>query len=90
MVASAVSLHVSQRGFIPTPGFEQNLLLLDKLIKHAKKNNLNISVMFLDLAKKAFHSINHHLIQAGLERMGVPEQVCIIVQDLYEWATSHF
>ena len=88
-LTNAVSLHPSQRGFIPAPGVEQNSVLLEHLIRKQKKEKGTLAVAFLDLAK-AFDTISHDLFAKGLERLGVPSQFIRVVEDLYDGATTSF
>ena len=88
-MTSAVSLHPSQRGFIPAPGVEQNSVLLEHLIRKQKKEKGTLAVAFLDLTK-AFDTISHDLFAKGLARLGVPSQFIRVVEDLYEGATTTF
>ena len=88
-LTSAVSLHPSQRGFIPAPGVEQNSVLLEHLIRKQKKEKGTLAVAFLDLTK-AFDTISHDLFAKGLARLGVPSQFIRVVEDLYEGATTTF
>ena len=88
-LTNAVSLHHSQRGFIPAPGVEQNSVLLEHLIRKQKKEKGTLAVAFLDLAK-AFDTISHDLFVKGLERLGVPSQFIRVVEDLYDGATTSF
>ena len=88
-LTNAVSLHPSQRGFIPAPGVEQNSVLLEHLIRRQKKEKGTLAVAFLDLAK-AFDTISHDLFAKGLERLGVPSQFIRVVEDLYDGATTSF
>ena len=88
-LTKAVSLHPSQRGFIPAPGVEQNSVLLEHLIRKQKKEKGTLAVAFLDLAK-AFDTISHDLFAKGLQRLGVPSQFIKVVEDLYDGATTSF
>ena len=88
-LTAGVTLHPSQRGFIPAPGVEQNSVLLEHLIRQQKKTKGTLAVVFLDLAK-AFDTVSHDLIAKGLERLSVPKQFRNIVSDLYQNATTSF
>ena len=88
-LTSKVPLNPMQRGFIPAPGVSENILLLDRIIRLAKKTKGQLSVAFLDLAK-AFDTVSHDLVQKGLERFNVPTKMLNIVQDMYTNVSTSF
>ncbi|KAG6931535.1 hypothetical protein G0U57_001390, partial [Chelydra serpentina] len=71
-----------QKGFIAAPGCEENITILNNLIKGAKKNSDEIAIVFIDLAK-AFDSVGHGHILAGLKRLGIDNHFIDVVRDLY-------
>lgn len=84
-----IHLNPRQRGFIDAPGCSENQLLLQRIIKQAKRNRKSLCVVLLDLAK-AFDTVSHRHIQAGLERFGVGQHFVQVVRDLYHNASTHF
>lgn len=87
---NAISLSARQRGFISSPGCEENLAMLDLAIRRSKKRNNALSAFIaLDLAK-AFDTVSHDLIRKGLSGMKVDEGFLAIIDDMYTNATTRF
>jgi hypothetical protein len=78
-----------QRGFIKASRCSENSFLLREMIKHAKQNRKTVRVTFLDLAK-AFDTVSHKHIEAGLERFACPLQFMEVVEDLYTGTSTVF
>ena len=62
---------------------------MEGLVRDAKRRNKPIAVCFLDLAK-AFDTVSHKHVLAGLTRFGASKQVTRIVEDLYRGASTRF
>jgi hypothetical protein len=88
-VLTAYKINPRQRGFIEASGCSENSTLLSAVIDDAKRNHKELHVTFLDLAK-AFDTVSHKHIVAGLERYGTPTQFIDIVRDMYENITTSF
>ena len=88
-LTSAITLHPSQRGFIPAPGAEQNSVLLEHLIRRQKKEKGTLAVAFFTLAK-AYDTISHNQFVKGLMLLGIPNQFIKVVEDLYRGTTTNF
>ena len=80
-------LNGRQRGFIDAPGCDENSFLILETLAHAKKNRNPLCVAFLDLAK-AFDTVSHKHLVAGLERFETDPHFIRIVQDLYTGAST--
>jgi hypothetical protein len=59
------------------------------VINHAKRNHNQLHVAFLDLAK-AFDTVSHKHLVAGLRRFRCPNQFIDIVEDLYADISTYF
>ncbi|CAC5401991.1 unnamed protein product [Mytilus coruscus] len=88
-VLCAIPMNPRQRGFISAPGCSENSMLIQRVMKHCKKFRKDISVVLLDLAK-AFDTVSHYHLRAGLERFGVDDWFIEIVVDLYTDASTKF
>ncbi|GCC41856.1 hypothetical protein chiPu_0025745 [Chiloscyllium punctatum] len=68
-LSKVVNINPRQKGFLaPTPGCNENIALLQNIIKGSKKNRKELAVVFVDLAK-AFDSVSHKLLIGLLKRM---------------------
>lgn len=85
-LSDAVKICSRQKGFIAAPGCEENIAILDNLIKGAKRKGDEIAIVFIDLAK-TFDSVGHGHIIATLKRYGIDERFIEIVRDLYNCTT---
>lgn len=88
-VLESFNLNERQRGFIAAPGCAENNYLLERVIEHAKKNSNPLCVAFLDLAK-AFDTVSHLHLVAGLERFQADSHFIEVVKDLYHDASTVF
>lgn len=87
-LSEAVTLNPRQKGFIAaTPGCNENIAILENIMKGAKSNKKELAVVFVDLAK-AFDSIGHKMLTVGLKRMGIPNRFIHLVQSLYTGNTT--
>ncbi|CAM2114007.1 unnamed protein product [Caretta caretta] len=84
---TAVKICNRQKGFISAPGYEENISILDNLIKGEKRNGEELAIVFVDLAK-AFDSVGHRHIMSGLRRFGIDEHFIEIIRDLYDNCTT--
>lgn len=87
-MSQTVPLNPRQRGFIKAPGCAENLTTIRTLIEKGKREN-GIAVAFLDLAK-AFDTVSHELVFAGLRRFGATEHLVGIVGNLYQDTSTSF
>ena len=87
----AVELNPRQRGFINSPGCDENLLLLEAGIKEAKRRPSHAQTTFitLDLAK-AFDTVSHAHIKKSLEGRGLEPEFISLVGDMYHEASTTF
>lgn len=85
----AIPLNPCQRGFMRGGSCSENVHLVEGLVRDAKRRSRPIAVCFLDLAK-AFDTVSHKHVLAGLERFGASKHVTRIVEDLYEGASTRF
>ncbi|MDO5650240.1 MAG: reverse transcriptase domain-containing protein, partial [Gallicola sp.] len=61
-LSEAVKICARQKGFVAASGCEENISILNNLIKGAKRNGDEIAIVFVDLAK-TFDSIGHgHIV----------------------------
>ncbi|NWV30266.1 POLR protein, partial [Origma solitaria] len=72
-----------QRGFIPVVGCSDNLKLLPLIVKHAKKDQRDLGIVFVDIAK-AFDTVCHqHIIMSLMQREADPHTIHVI-GNMYE------
>ncbi|GCB83353.1 hypothetical protein scyTo_0023760 [Scyliorhinus torazame] len=87
-LSETVGINPRQKGFLAaTPGCNENVAILDNIIKGAKKNRKDLAVVFVDLAK-AFDSVGHELIAKALQRMQLPINFTSMITDLYTGNTT--
>jgi hypothetical protein len=86
---SATPINPCQRGFITGGSCSENVHLVEGLVRDAKRRGKPIAVCFLDLAK-AFDTVSHKHVLAGLKRFGASKHVTRIVEDLYDGASTRF
>jgi hypothetical protein len=75
-----------QNGFRLGRRLEDNILVITELIEMARKQNDNLYVAFLDTAK-AYDSVNREILYARLRKMGMPEPVVQLIEDMYSNAS---
>ena len=79
----ACPINPRQRGFTPTPGCAENLMILNGILYHSKAERQELAVVFIDFAK-AFDTVSHgHLIHVLRER-GLDNHVIGLLEDSYE------
>ncbi|NWI76841.1 PO21 protein, partial [Dryoscopus gambensis] len=83
----ACPINPRQRGFISASGCFENLKLLQLLVKCAKQEHRKLGVVFVDIAK-AFDTVCHQHIIAGLIQRGVDSHVVHLVSDMYRNITT--
>jgi len=71
-----------QMGFKPVNGCAYNILWLNNLLKHARRNRNNLYVCLLDVSK-AFDSVPHQSIERALRRNNAPKMLIDIINDQY-------
>ena len=72
-----------QKGGVPgMPGCIEHTGVVTQLIKEAKENKEDLSVLWLDLAN-AYGSMPHELIDEALKRHHVPSEVRLLIADYY-------
>ncbi|GCB69751.1 hypothetical protein scyTo_0005536 [Scyliorhinus torazame] len=87
-LSETVWINPRQKGFLAaTHGCNENIAILENIIKGAKKNRKDLAVVFVDLAK-AFDSVGHKLIVKALQRMQLPPDFITMVTDVYTGNTT--
>ncbi|GCC31564.1 hypothetical protein chiPu_0010023 [Chiloscyllium punctatum] len=70
-----VEVNPRQKGImVATPGYNENIVILENIIKGAKHNRNDLTVVFVDLAK-AFDSVGHKLLIKALHRVQIPKDL---------------
>ncbi|GCC38609.1 hypothetical protein chiPu_0017124 [Chiloscyllium punctatum] len=69
------------------PGCNENIVVLENVIKGAKYNHKDLAVVFVDLAK-AFDSVGHKLLIKSLQRVKLPKAFVSLIEDLYTGNTT--
>ncbi|NXY07090.1 PO21 protein, partial [Pteruthius melanotis] len=79
----ACPINPRQRGFICASGCSENLKLLQLLFKSTKEEHQDLGVVFVDIAK-AFDTVCHQHIIAGLVQRGVDLHIIHLVNEMYK------
>ncbi|NWW60433.1 PO21 protein, partial [Ifrita kowaldi] len=87
-LGQACPISPRQRGFISASGCSENLKLLQLLVKCAKQERRNLGVVFVDIAK-AFDTVCHQHILAGLTQRGVDPHVVHLISEMYRDITTY-
>ncbi|NXM16263.1 PO21 protein, partial [Ploceus nigricollis] len=82
-LSKACPINPRQRGFIRASGCSENLKLLQLVVKNAKREHKHLGVVFVDMAK-AFNTVCHQHIFAGLIQRGVDPRVIQLVKEMYK------
>lgn len=86
-------LNPAQRGFINADRCSENLFLLRQLVyrmgKPVGSRIKRLDVAFLDLAK-AFDTVSHSLVFAGMRKLGFHDHMVDVVNGLYEGCATKF
>ncbi|NXR70802.1 PO21 protein, partial [Rhadina sibilatrix] len=77
-----------QRGFISASGCSENLKLFQILVRCAKQEHRHLGVVIVDIAK-AFDTVSHHHIIAGLVQRGVDPHVVQLINEMYRDVTTY-
>ena len=64
-IAQSVNLNIRQKAFIPVDGCGQNTLLVDAVVKEARRSRSQLSLEGIDLSK-AFDTVSIHFIRRRL------------------------
>ncbi|GCC26521.1 hypothetical protein chiPu_0004938 [Chiloscyllium punctatum] len=86
--SETVEINPRQKGFLAaTPGCNENIVILENIIKGAKHNHKDLTVVFVDLAK-AFDSVGLKLLIKSLQRVKLPEAFVHLIEELYTGNTT--
>jgi len=89
-IGSYVNLSERQKGFVPVNGTYENTFLLDEALRSVRRGVSDSLVMTqVDIAK-AFDTVPHSAIIAGLASQGVPQPLVRLVASSYEGVTTSF
>ena len=86
-LAEATTLNPRQKAFIPADGCGENTLLLDHVIRQARKQKRTLSILGIDLAK-AFDSVSHHSIARALRCHSIDESMVQYILHSYSNCTT--
>ena len=86
-LTKATHLNQDKKAFIPVDGCGENTLLLDHVIRQARKYRHTLSIVGIDLAK-AFNSISHNSITCALGRHSVDEPMVQYILQSYSNCTT--
>ncbi|NXE03225.1 PO21 protein, partial [Chaetorhynchus papuensis] len=84
----ACPINPRQRGFISASGCSENLKLLQLLVRCAKREHRDLGVVFVDIAK-AFDTVCHQHILAGLTQRRVNSHVVHLISEMYKNITTY-
>lgn len=82
-------LSPEQKSARPCEGCFEHTFLLSAAIKDVKRNQKSVSIAWLDL-RNAFGSIPHSAVYTILASIGVPEEIILLLKDVYSGATTTF
>ena len=82
-----ITLNVRQKAFVPVDGCLENTLLLDFLIKEARRGGKNLNLLGIDLAK-AFDSVSHRTIRRAMNRAQIDSGTIEYVLESYQDSTT--
>ena len=77
-----IDTSVQKGGVAGMPGCLEHTGVLTQLLREAKENKGDLTVLWLDLAN-AYGSIPHKLVEEALTRHHVPPSVCDLIADYY-------
>ncbi|NWT96682.1 PO21 protein, partial [Urocynchramus pylzowi] len=72
-----------QQGFIYASGCAKNIKLLQLVVKNTKQEHKQLGVVFVDITK-AFDTVSHQHILAGLVQRGVGPHMIQLVREMYK------
>ncbi|GCC32271.1 hypothetical protein chiPu_0010732 [Chiloscyllium punctatum] len=82
-LSKTVKINPRQKGFLAaTPGCNENIVILENIIKRAKHNHKDLAVVFVDLAR-AFNLVGYNLLIKILQRVQLPKAFAGLIKDLY-------
>ena len=85
----AVNLNKRQRAFIPADGCFENVLLLDHIVKRARKTPCELDIFGIDLSKaKAFDSVSRHSVTRALRHQGLEEEFITYTTNVFNGCTT--
>ncbi|NXU65862.1 PO21 protein, partial [Horornis vulcanius] len=84
----ACPINPRQWGFISASGCSKNLKLLQLLVKCAKHERRDLGIAFVDIAK-AFDTMCHQHIIAGLLQREVDPHIAHLVSEMYKGITTY-
>ncbi|NXB00727.1 POLR protein, partial [Cnemophilus loriae] len=85
---STCLLNPKQRGFIRAAGCSENLILLQKIIRSAKREHRPLGVVFVDISK-AFDTMSHQHILHDLQQKEADPHVISLMSNMYENMYRH-
>ena len=83
----AVNLNRRQRAFIPADGCFENVMLLDHVVKRARKTPCELDIFGIDLSK-AFDSVSRHSVTRALRRQGIEEDFVTYTTNVFNGCTT--
>ncbi|GCC26773.1 hypothetical protein chiPu_0005193 [Chiloscyllium punctatum] len=87
-LSETVKINPRQKGFLgATPGCNENIVVLENIIKGAKHNRKDLAVVFVDLAQ-VFDLVGHKLLIKSLQRVKRPKAFVSFIEDLYTGNTT--
>ena len=78
-----IDTSVQKGGVAGMPGCLEHTGVLTQLLREAKENKGDLTVLWLDLAN-AYGSMPHKLVEEALTRHHVPPSVCDLIADYYK------
>ncbi|NXN90004.1 PO22 protein, partial [Bombycilla garrulus] len=78
----ACAINPWQQGFIRSSVCAESLKLLQLVVKNAEQEQKGLGVVFVDIAK-AFDTVGHQHILAGLVQIGVDPHVIHLVNEMH-------
>lgn len=83
------NFHPFQNRFETDRSTSTNILLLQSIMKHAKKNKRHVYCASLDL-RKAFDSVSHYALLEAIRKRGAPKIYIDLLRNLYQNCTTTY
>lgn len=81
-IINNIDLDPRQRGFIPSDGCAENVILIDLLLRHTHESHSSCYIASLDVSK-AFDSVSHSAIRETINSFGFPLEFKQYLEHVY-------
>ena len=88
-IAASIEISPRQKGFVKEDGLQDNLTILETLLRESRDKTRSLCLTFMDV-RKAFYSVSHMSVHRALEWAGVPTGFRNVISDLYQGCFTTF